>query len=207
MGRPAWEDGQTPFPRSFASTWVESATRPEGFFATVPFEEAAARPILYYLLISIMVGIFNLWWTAIFTAINLPLLGTDPQIWGSLSPAANALFGFFLTPFIAVAGLILWSATIQALVTLFARERRGYRATMRVLCYASGPQILGIVPILGGLVGFVWSLVLTGIGLRHAHRMSVGGAIGVVALSVALPFVLLVAFLAFLFTSIGASAP
>lgn len=203
---PAWEDGSTPFPKSFVRTWVESLFRPDDFFRGVPWEAAAARPILYYLIIAIVGAVFTLWWSAAFAAMGIPLGFDDPGFPMTLSPVASALINFFAAPFFAMIGLVIWSVLLHVLVALFARDRRGLRATVRTVCYGAGPSIFAVVPLAGPLVGFFWGLVLTVIGVRHAHRTTTGAAVGIVAIAVAIPFVLLFAFFVLVFASLATLA-
>ena len=194
---PAWEDPAVPFPRNFLDTWVESLARPSDFFRGVPWERAAARPILYFLLIAILAAFFTLWWEAVFSGTAqwplLPELGIAPARGG-----AAAVLRFFFAPFAALVWLAVSSALIHVFAMLLSRDRRGFRATLRVVCYASGPGVLGIVPFAGSFAGGVWSLVLIAIGLREAHRMTGGAAAVAVILAVATPVLLFlgVAFMA-----------
>ncbi|MDX1389482.1 MAG: YIP1 family protein [Acidobacteriota bacterium] len=190
--RPAWEDPAASFPRNFLDCWIESVIRPARFFAGVPYEAPAARPILYYLLISLVGATFSLWWSSIFTALQLPGWFGSGDPWMAASPAASALVTFFATPFLAFLGLVVWTSLLHLLVAIFARERRGYGATMRVVCYGSGPHVMSVVPFLGSLVGLAWGLALVTIGLREAHRMSAGTAVAVVVIAVLIPLTLLV---------------
>ena len=38
------------------------------------------------------------------------------------------------------------------------------------MCYSGTPALLSIVPICGGLVGAIWTLVLCIVGAAYAHR-------------------------------------
>ncbi|MDH3732641.1 MAG: YIP1 family protein [Gemmatimonadota bacterium] len=203
---PAWERDGTAFPRNLIDTWVESLFRPDRFFRGVSWDEAAARPILYYLIIAIIGAIFSLWWSAAFTAIGFPLGFQDPDPLLALSPAASALINFFAAPFVAIIGLVLWSGLVHLLVIVFGRDRRGFRATMRAVCYGAGPSIFAVVPVLGAIVGFFWTLALTGIGLRHAHRMTTGAAVAVILLALMIPLALLFGLMVIVFASVAAIA-
>lgn len=203
---PPWEDPAAAFPRNFIDTWTESVSRPGQFFGRVPFDDAAARPILYYLLISIICATFSLWWTAMFTAIGFPLGFTDPESWAVMSPAASALVTFFATPFLAFFGLIIWAGLVHVLVLLLARDRRGYRATLRAVCYGAGPTVLSVIPFLGALVGFIWSLAITSVGIREAHGMSPGAATAAIVLAALIPIFMFVSLVVTMVASVAAIA-
>ena len=202
---PPWEDPNAAFPKNFTDTWVESVFRPGAFFKDMPWESAAVRPVLYYLVLAIISAVFALWWTAAFAAMGFSF-AWDETLFESLSPAASALVNFFATPFLAIIGLVLWSLILHLPVLVFARERKAYRATVRAVCYASGPTLFAVVPYLGALAGLFWSLGLTVIGLRDAHRMTTGAAIACVVLAFLLPLTLVFAFMILVFASLATLA-
>jgi len=45
-----------------------------------------------------------------------------------------------------------------------------------VLCYSAAPLLVGIIPGVGPLVGGAWSIVLTILGLKAAHRTQISAA-------------------------------
>lgn len=194
--RPAWEDESVPFPANLLRTWVESVLEPGRFFRGVPWEEPAARPLLYFLIIHVTGALFALWWSAVFSTPGMEWL-SDLGLVDAEPGAGSALLGFFVAPFAALVGLIFWTLSLHLLVALMAAERRSLRATVRALCYASGPSLFNVVPFVGGLVGFIWMLVLMTIGIREGHRMTTGAAALAVVLALLVPVFLLVA-LAFL---------
>lgn len=200
---PEWEDSAHSFPRNLFQTWRRSVFEPTAFFRDVPYDRPATRPVLYYLIISLVAAMFALWWNAVFATANLGLMsqymeGFDLAGAGG-SAAAGAVLNFFLAPFGAVIGLIVWTGILHLFVLMLAKKRRAVGATVRVISYATGPLIVGIVPFVGGFVGSIWSLVLTIIGIREAHRTTTGAAAAIVLLPVALLFgLILVVFIVLL---------
>lgn len=197
---PAWENPSVAFPRSLVDTWCRSVLEPGRFFRGVPYEQAAARPILYYLIVGVLSSFFWLWWTAVLSRVEIPFLAglggfSNPVSESGAaggSVAGSALFTFFIAPFSAIISLIVWSMLLHLFVLMLGRRRRNLTATVRVISYAAGPSILGVVPVLGWMVGLVWSMVLTVVGVREAHRMSTGMAAGVVLLALVVPFLVFV---------------
>lgn len=173
-GRAAWEDEAVPFPRNLLETWRESLFGPGAFFGRVAYEGSLARPLLYYLVISVASAFFTLWWEAVGWVPGRALLGDRS--------GAEALVNFFLSPFAALFGLAGWTLVLHLFVLLLAPSRRGLGATARVVCYSSGPMVLTAVPFLGAVVGGVWTLVLQVVGVRVAHRTTAGRAAAAVLL-------------------------
>lgn len=193
---PPWED-DVGFPRNLIATWRGSILDPGRFFAGVPFEAPALRPLLYFLILTVVAAFFTLWWQAI----GLEPVSLFDQAADELR-GPSALTQFFMSPFAGLVGLVLWSLVLQLFVLMIVPTRRGLGATLRVLCYSAGPTVLTIVPYIGGLVGFVWGVVLEIIGLREAHRTTGARAAAVVLI----PLVLLLMLAVFLVAAVWTTA-
>ncbi|MGH7540424.1 MAG: YIP1 family protein [Gemmatimonadota bacterium] len=183
---PSWEDGGVGFPANLFATWWRSMSEPTRFFRGVPFEAPLLRPLLYYLIIAMVSALFTLWWQAV---------GTIPTGWfdalgvgrgADAGAGGGAVFQFFLAPFAALIGLVVWGLALHLFVLLFAPSRRALGATLRVLVYSSGPTALTALPWIGPLLGTVWGLVLSIIGMREAHRTTPGRAAAIVLIPVGL---------------------
>jgi hypothetical protein len=164
------------FPASLLRTWRDSLFQPAAFFRRLAWEGSLARPLLYYLLVSITSAFFVLLWRST----DVPLLASSFRPEAPLAP----LVQFFFEPFAALIGLGLGVIVLQLFALILAPARRGMRATARVFCYSAGPAVFTAVPILGPAVGAVWSLVLLVMGLREAHRTTPGRAAAIVLIPV-----------------------
>jgi hypothetical protein len=183
---PAWED-DVPFPRNILRTWRDSILEPGRFFRGVPYEAPALRPLLYFLILTVVAALFTLWWQAAGLE-SVPLF--DEAADGLRGP--SALTQFFMSPFAGLLGLVIWCLIVQLFVLMIIPTRRGLGATLRVLCYSAGPAVFTVVPYIGGLIGFVWGMVLEIIGIREAHRTTGGRAAAVVLIPVGLLLTLMV---------------
>jgi len=172
-------------------TWRRSVFEPGAFFAGGPFERAAVRPVLYYLLVSVLAAALSLTWGALLPTAQPGLVETLAEIMNVGLPAAagpaGRLADFFLTPFWAVLYLIIASLLLHGFVLLLVPGRRNLTATVRTICYACGPGVFAIIPFIGGWVAGIWGVVLTVIGLREAHRTTTGKAFAAWLLAAALP--------------------
>lgn len=191
---PAWEDPAVPFPVNVIETWRRSVLEPAAFFAGGPFDRAAVRPILYYLLISVLAAALSLTWGALLPTAQPGFVETLAEVMNIALPdaadavgSAGRLADFFLTPFLAVLSLVITSLLLHLFVLLLVPGRRSLTATVRTVCYACGPAVFAIIPFVGGLVAWIWGAVLTVIGLREAHRTTTGRAFAAWLLAAALP--------------------
>ncbi len=181
---PEWEDPVVSFPRNLTGTWIRSLMNPGHFYAGVPFQAPVMRPLLYFLIVTIVSAAFNLWLSAIGVSSDFVYESLGYE---SMMDSSSTVINFWLTPFVSLGVLIAWTLILHLFVLILAPERRGPGATARVLCYSVGPSIFTLVPIVGTLVGAVWGIVLQVVGIRTAHRTTTGRA----ALVVILPTVLL----------------
>ena len=90
--------------------------------------------------------------------------------------------------FIAInAGLYCLSAR------LFASEVPVYSHWFRALMFATAPSAMGIVPIIGGLAGGIYVVVLSVVVIRDLARITTGAAIVVWLIATLLPLILIMA--------------
>ncbi|MEJ2481599.1 MAG: YIP1 family protein [Gemmatimonadota bacterium] len=185
MSTVAWEDPEVGFPSNLIRTWIGSLTAPVPFFRDLEPEVPAARAILYFLLMAVGAAFFSLLWGLAGSAPEVPPAAARIL---DLDSRSLQLFGFFLSPFANLVLLGLASFTVHLFVRLLTDSRLSLLATARVVCYASGPALLTIVPWVGEIAGWIGSAVLLAVGIREVHGTTTGRA----ALSVILPVVLAV---------------
>lgn len=193
-----WEDPRGTFPSNLVATWRASLFEPAAFFRGLPYGAPLARPVLYYLIVSVTSAFFVLLWGSVSDSI-FPSMAL-----GSSEPV-GPLLQFFFEPFGALIALGVGTLVLHALALVLAAEPRGIRATARVFCYAWGPSVFTIVPVLGWIVGFVWSVVLLVVGVREAHRTT-GGRAAVIVVTPILVLLVAVLLLIALLVALGLMA-
>ncbi|MFA5002486.1 MAG: Yip1 family protein [Methanolinea sp.] len=74
--------------------------------------------------------------------------------------------------------------------------RKGYLETVKALIFGSTPYMLiGWIPLVGIIIGGIWSLILSILGIRELHQISTGRAAGAVILA-AIIIVIIIALIA-----------
>ena len=115
----------------------------------------------------------------------------------SMPPDAEVTVGFQLPmmigsaiglPVMTIVGVFLVSAVLHVCLMIVRGNKKGFEATFRVIAYANSTQIFGIIPVLGGLVGGIWTVVVWIIGIRESHGISTGRS----ALAVFLPILVII---------------
>ena len=89
----------------------------------------------------------------------------------------------------AVIGLFIWTAIVFLMSKAFGGKAT-YGQLVRPLGYSSAPYALAIVPVLGALVGAIWSLVIQIRAVREVNEVGDGTAIAIVLIPFGILFVL-----------------
>lgn len=155
---------------AFFRTWRLSVFEPTAFFRALPSPRPVGPAILYYLLVGVPAVGIALFWQSLFAlamdAFGLVHSDVEPMGLDAWWPVVN----FLLSPIFLLLGLGISFVITHLLLLIFGGARRGAGTTMRVLCFAYGPALFGVVPVIGSLVGGIWSIVLAIIGLREGHQ-------------------------------------
>jgi hypothetical protein len=99
--------------------------------------------------------------------------------------------GWILGGAYSIVGLAITAGVIYLISRLF-QARGDYTSLFRSLGYASAPQALAIIPILGWLAGLVWSLILAIRAVKETQAVSGGAAAAIVLIPAAIVFVIVV---------------
>jgi len=88
---------------------------------------------------------------------------------GMSASYANRSFlsGFLGTLIWAFIGWILWSAVSYFVGTSFFGGKATLNEMLRVIGFAQAPQLLGIIPCVGGVIGAIWALIAGFIAIRQ----------------------------------------
>jgi hypothetical protein len=80
----------------------------------------------------------------------------------------TGFLGSFASSFFSVIiGWLVWSAVTYFVGTSFFGGKSDMGQMLRVLGFAYAPQILGIIPCIGWLIGAIWSLIAAFIAVRQ----------------------------------------
>lgn len=165
---------------------------PDTFFGKMPKRENLGAALGYVALLGWVGTLGGFLWSLMLRAPQMALMrsmGIEPK-GQSLPPAVAAVVSvcfLLLAPLIIVIAVFIWSAILHVCLWIFGGAQEGFEATARVVSYAAGSTYpFEFIPICGGLVAGIWSLVLQIIGLSKAHGITPGRA----ALAVLFPLAL-----------------
>lgn len=190
---------------AFGATWKSATFDPGRFFADTPRDDGLGAAVVYYLVIGILLAGASLFWDSM--AMFAGGLGQDPLAAELGIQSVSPLVRFLLAPAVLLFALFAGAGIVHVLLLIFDGADHGFGTTVRVFCYAYSPAIFGVVPILGTVVGSIWSVVLAIIGLREAHEAAAWKP----AVAVLVPFVgtviLMALLVLFAFFTLGSALP
>lgn len=195
---PPWEAGPASF-NGFIATAKEVLLDPTAFFTRMRREGGLGGPLVYGLIGLSLGMIFSFVSQRFFSRFGIPGIPLEAR------EMVGGMIGLLLlvcfAPVLAIITLFLGSALYHVLLLLFGGSRFPYETTFRVVCYAAGStSLVHIIPVCGGLIGAVWNIVVSIIGLARAHETTTGKA----AAAVLVPIVICCAVLIFFIAAIVA---
>lgn len=138
------------------------------FFRRMRREGGLVAPLVYAM-IGVVIGSLG------------SLFGSTLMPFGWLD-GGSLLMSLMMVPVFSLIGLFIGSGIFHVLYLLVGGSRQTFETTFRLVAYTVGSTApFMIVPLVGGLVSGVWSLVVLVLGGTEAHEISQGKAL-VVAL-------------------------
>jgi hypothetical protein len=161
---------------AWGRTWHGSALAPRTFFSAMPRAGSLGAAVLYYLSIGIPVAGAQLFWSMIRGTASESESATVLGATGAWNP----LLEFLFSPLLLLLSLVLASGVTHLMLKLFGGGGGRYGTTLRVFAYSYSPQLLGVIPVAGTIVGFIWMVVIAIAGLREAHGTTTARAVAAV---------------------------
>lgn len=153
--------------------------QPAAFFQSMPVGSGQIKPLIFYLLIAEFQIIMQMLWG---------MTGMGSDVTGDAGVAGmNTMMLLLFYPLLMTILLYLMAFLVHACLHLVGGVSRGFEGTFRALTYGSAPMVMVLIPMIGPLVGAIWSLIVTFLGYKHIHRTTTAK----VLLAMLLPLILL----------------
>ncbi len=160
-------------------------TKPNEAFGVMRREGNFVDPLLYVVLMGTAAAVVSFFYSFILNSFGM-MSGGDRQ-------GVAALFGFgagsvvmlILMPVILIIGMFVGAAITHVCLMIVGGANQSFETTLRVLSYSSGSaNILQLLPVCGGMVAGIYTVVLNCIGLARAHQTDTWRAVVAVLLPV-----------------------
>jgi hypothetical protein len=183
------------FLAGFFETWKLVATQPQEFFRRVRIDQSGTAILFGVVATTVgnaVAGLYSYLSGAQAGAAFEKMMEGLPEQQAHFVRAylealpALTLAQIVLTPILAVVGIYVTSAILHLLLMLFRGANRGFDATITVVAYAGGLNLLNALPVCGGVLALVWALVVLVAGLAESQRCGQGKAAAAVLVPAAL---------------------
>jgi hypothetical protein len=183
---PFAERAQRGFFAAFFETWKLVATQPQQFFRRVRIDQTWTA-ILFGLIASTagnaVTALYNYLSGQQALVAMQELMEKMPaeqarfmRMYMELMSGSMTLAQVVLAPILTLVFMYVGAAILHLLLMLFRGAKRPFDATLTVVAYANGLNLLLAVPGCGGILAGVWGLVVLIIGLGEAQRCGQGRA-------------------------------
>lgn len=168
---PPWEQSG-PWLGRFVDTAKGVLTDPTRAFDDMRREGGLAPP-LAFAVIGLIAGSLA---SVVFQAIGV---GTSlGRPFGESSLGLLSLWAtLIVVPVVATVSLFVFAGLFHVMLLLLNAAKHPFETTFRTYAYASGATaLLGIIPICGGIIGAIWNVVATIIGIARTQETTTGTA-------------------------------
>ena len=197
LGTPWERRDQLGFAPALWATWKETMFRPVAFWRQVAPNAPFGDALLYAWILEAIQLVLSVPFRLLQMSANpfQQLLQSPdlPPQWrevvgqmaghnvGAISIVAGILVSLLLYPLI----LIVVAGILHVFCLMFQAGQNGYGATLRVVCYAAAPMVLGFFICLSPLA-FIYQVVLAVFGIAAVHLTTSGRASAAVLTPIAL---------------------
>jgi hypothetical protein len=168
---------------------------PVKLFSNLPSDDIGP-PVLYGVILGTIVAALSIVWQMMFG--GLAMISEHVPVEEMVIGTGVMSFMLIASPIFVVVGLFVNAAIFHVMLLIVGDGSRGFGVTLRTYCYGTTPNLLAVVPICGGIVGALWSIVLVILAAIHGHRTDPWRAI----VAYFLPLILCICCLWFFFSSI-----
>jgi hypothetical protein len=169
---------------AFIETLQMVLTRPTEAFTAMSREGGLGEPLLYAVIGGSFGAVFAFIYNFAFRSLNM--FPSRHNAFENMLGGVGLIFLLIFTPLLVVIGTFIWSAILHVCLLLVGGAKQSFETTFRVVCYGGGSvNPLLVIPLCGGLIVFIWKIVLYTIGLARSHETDTGRAL----LAVLLPLI------------------
>ena len=161
---------------------------------------------IYVLILGIAGGLINQLWGLATSGLIGNLAGMEGME-GLSALAGSSVAGFFLVPVAVVIGVFIWAGLVHVSLMIFGGANSGFESTFRAIAYAQGSTaVLQLVPFIGQLIAFIWSIVVEIMAIKELHTTTTGKSAGAVLLPIFVCCCAIIALVSFMGAFIGGLA-
>jgi hypothetical protein len=158
-------------------------TKPNEAFGVMRREGNFLDPLLYVVLLGTLGAFVAFIYQGVLQSVGIMSSGSRDGLAAMVGFGAGSIFMVMLMPVFIVIGMFVSAAITHVCLMLVGGANQPYETTLRVMSYSSGSaSVLQLIPICGGLISGLYTIVLNCIGLARAHQTDTWRAVVAVLL-------------------------
>ncbi|HUG54884.1 MAG TPA: YIP1 family protein [Vicinamibacteria bacterium] len=172
---------------ALVDTTKQVLTGPAEFFRSMPVTGGIGAPLVYGLILGYLGLVASTIYNTVFQSVlGSSMAGMGSTRWERIAPfvegGAGLVVNLVFGPLFIAVGLFLSAGIFHLVLLALGSGGRGFEATFRTAAYSQAAAIFNAVPLCGGVIGAVYTIVLLVIGISEVHQISRGKAAAVVLL-------------------------
>ncbi len=160
---------------AFYQTVIWILFAPSRFFAGLMPQGSRLHVMIFYLVVRALQISIEFFWGGILSSSLEPTAAGDTElqtILELLTPQTSFVFALLMGTAIATIEIFFGSLFYFVMFRFLAADKANFSLVFQVVAYSSAPLLLAIIPALGTIVGFIWSLACILIGCRYSMRLT-----------------------------------
>jgi predicted Zn finger-like uncharacterized protein len=169
---------------------------PIRFFRDTNFSPGIGKALVFYLLIAEVQALAQFFWQM--TGV-IPMMGEsagDAALGLGMMGMGSALILIFY-PIVLTMMLFVIVGLNHLCLHVFRAASQGFVGTFKAVTYGSAPMVLALFPLVGPLVGALWTMVTTFFGYKYIHKTTTTKVVLAMLLPVMLMGLLILAMIIF----------
>lgn len=166
-----WEQrSEVGFARALMDTVKMVITNPVEFYGTLKKDGDWGSPIIYAIIVGWIGAILSFVWQFLFQSMMTLPIGGKAGVGSMMASGGMMLIFVVLFPIFLLIGMFIWAGLLHLAGMILGDAEQGFEVTFKVVAYTTTTNLANIIPMCGGVLGGIWALILTMIGLKQAHR-------------------------------------
>jgi hypothetical protein len=132
------------------------------------------RPLLFGVIVGWFGLVFRSLWGTVFGAGLMRMIPAQyASSFSRFGGGGSLILNVILGPLFIVCGLFIGAAILHLsfmIVGALSASKSQFEGTFRLLCYASVAGLASVIPVIGGLIGGIWTLYLVVVGAQQLHK-------------------------------------
>ncbi len=163
------------FLSAFFQTVMRVCFAPARFFVGFQANAPKNLALIFYLIVSILQVSCERFWAQAMVNYLAPMAANDPQLQqllGMFASSSSFLHVLLMSTVFSIAELFVAAGFYFFMFKVIVANRADFSLIFQITAYGVAPVLLCIVPGIGSLVGFIWSIACTTLGFRYAMHLT-----------------------------------